>query len=139
MQNQRNKNGEDGVIHVLLVEDNPINQKVMGRMIDSLGGATVEAVDSGEAAIGKLEAESFDLVFMDLQLDGMDGIQTTEEIRKMRSAATDPKVPVIMLSGYSDRASEERARSAGADEYVLKPVDPDRLAEILERVRSASI
>lgn len=136
--NQSSGDGSRGM-RILLVDDNLINQKVMARMIQAVTEAEIASVDSGEAALEKLRGERFDLVFMDVQLDGMDGIEATEKIRGMNESATGPDVPVVMLSGYSDSESERRAKSAGATDYLMKPVDPGRLATLVKKVRSAPI
>lgn len=126
-------------IRVLLVEDNLINQKVISRIIEKLPDTAVQAVPSGEEAVERLEDEQFDLVLMDVQLDGMSGLETIEKIRAFERSATRADVPVAVLSGYSDAEQERKAKEAGADLYLLKPVDIEELKRLLEEVRSPSV
>ncbi|MFW6251542.1 MAG: response regulator [Alkalispirochaetaceae bacterium] len=126
-------------IRVLLVEDNLINQKVVTHIIDKLPETTVEAVSSGEEALTRLRSEQFDLVLMDVQLEGMSGLETIQSIRASEASATSSTVPVAVLSGYSDEEQERKAKDAGADRYLLKPVDIEELKELLEEIRSPSV
>lgn len=126
-------------IRILLVEDNLINQKVLGHMIDGLGSASAEAVESGEAALERLRSEPFDLVIMDMQLDGMSGPEAISEIRKLQGQATSGHIPVVVLSGYADPKKEQEARQAGANRYLLKPLAVEELQELLEAVRSTTV
>ncbi|MFP4301899.1 MAG: response regulator [Spirochaetaceae bacterium] len=126
-------------IRILLVEDNLINQKVVTHIIDKLAETTVAAVSSGEDALDRLASEQFDLVLMDVQLEGMSGLETIESIRASEAWATRSTVPVAVLSGYSDAEQERKAKDAGADRYLLKPVDIEELKELLEEIRSPSV
>ena len=118
-------------LQVLLVEDNLINQKVMTKLLESVGEAGIEAVETGEKALSRLQEDRFDLVFMDIQLEGIDGLEATRRIRALQSGATGNDVPVVILSGYSDEQTEDEARRAGANRYLLKPVSPQMLSSLL--------
>jgi CheY-like chemotaxis protein len=126
-------------IRILLVEDNLINQKVIAHMIGGISSAALESVESGEEAVKRLRNSPFDLVIMDMQLEGMSGAEATEEIRSLRETATSPDVPVVILSGYADSQKEAEAKEAGANRYLLKPLALEDLAELIEAARSSAI
>ncbi|MFW6215233.1 MAG: response regulator [Alkalispirochaetaceae bacterium] len=126
-------------VRILLVEDNLINQKVMGQILSKLPAVSLESVESGEDALELLCRERFDLVLMDLQLEGMSGIEAVRRIRELSDSATPRSVVVVILSGYSDREQQRLATLAGADGYMLKPVDTQLLAQLIEQVRSSTI
>ncbi|MFP4331144.1 MAG: response regulator [Alkalispirochaetaceae bacterium] len=126
-------------VRILLVEDNLINQKVMGQILSKLPAVSLESVESGEDALELLCRERFDLVLMDLQLEGMSGIEAVRRIRELSNSATPRSVVVVILSGYSDREQQRLATLAGADGYMLKPVDTQLLAQLIEQVRSSTI
>lgn len=129
----------DENIKILLVEDHLINQKVITHMIDKISNASVEAVSSGEEGLQRLRDSRFDLVLMDMQLEGISGLETIQAIRGFASGATPPDVPVAVLSGYSDAEKELEAKEAGANRYLLKPVDVEELRKLTEELRSASV
>ncbi len=126
-------------VRILLVEDNLINQKVMGQILSKRPAVSLESVESGEDALELLCRERFDLVLMDLQLEGMSGIEAVRRIRELSNSATPRSVVVVILSGYSDREQQRLATVAGADRYLLKPVDMQLLAQLIEQVRSSTI
>lgn len=104
---------------VLVVEDNPVNQLVMVNMLASLGAATVTA-DDGAAAIRVLDEESVDLVLMDCQMPGMDGLETTRYIRASTQAYA--QLPIIAVTANAMVEDRERCFRAGMNDYLSKPV-----------------
>ena len=111
-------------LSLLLVEDNSINQMVAGRLLES-AGATVDVVGSGAGALAALAASPgrFDAVLMDIQMPGMDGYETTREIR----ARLGLKLPVIAMTANALPADRERSLAAGMNDHVSKPLDIERL------------
>lgn len=114
---------------VLLVEDNDVNRDVVSEMIRRLGHH-VEAAADGEEALAMLARDRFDVVFMDVQLPGIDGLEAT---RRFRAAGGD--TPVIALTAHSTRSDAERCLAAGMKSVIVKPVDSDRLAQVIGEVR----
>ena len=114
---------------LLLVDDNEVNQIVAVELLESLG-LRVDVVSSGEDAIDAVVAGDHALVLMDCQMPGMDGYEATREIRRR---LPDRKLPIVAFTAHA--MSEERAKvlSAGMDDYLAKPIDPARLAEVLSR------
>jgi CheY-like chemotaxis protein len=115
---------------VLLVEDNPVNRLLAMALFKRLG-VTAEAVETGEAALEWLAARRFDLVFMDVRLPGLDGLETT---RRLRCAESDGRrVPVIALTANATAADKRACLAAGMDDFLVKPVDADSLADVIAR------
>ena len=118
---------------VLLVEDNPVNRKLAQRVLEKAGYG-VTAADSGPAALAALERDRFDLVLMDLQMPGMDGIETTARIRE-REGAAGGRMPVLALTAHAMPAQRERCLAAGMDGFLVKPVRAATLLEAVSRVQ----
>jgi CheY-like chemotaxis protein/HPt (histidine-containing phosphotransfer) domain-containing protein len=123
----------DGEARILVVDDNEVNRRLVGHLLDKLGYAWV-AVENGERALEVLGGESFDVVLMDLEMPVMDGYEAMGEIR--RGAAGRADVPVVALSAAAMLQDQRRALAAGADAHVAKPIDRDELREVLARLLS---
>lgn len=107
---------------VLLVEDNEVNREVIAEMIRRLGHE-VTLVSDGEEALFALARDEFDLIFMDVQLPGIDGLEATRRFR-----AAGGTTPIIALTAHSTRADAERCLAAGMRSVLVKPVDAAQLA-----------
>jgi signal transduction histidine kinase/CheY-like chemotaxis protein len=116
-------------LHVLIVEDNAVNTLVLQRRLDRLG-CTHRAAESGDAALDLLDRMRFDLILMDVQMPGRDGLETTSVIRE-REASTGVRTPIIALTAHALPSDRERCLAAGMDDYLTKPVDARALAEKL--------
>lgn len=112
---------------ILLVEDNPMNRRVSQFLLKAQGYIVDEARDAQEA-LGMLKARLPDLILMDLQLPGMDGYAATKLIKQ--DAAT-KDIPVVALTAYAMSGDAERAREAGCDGYITKPIDPDEFPKVV--------
>ncbi|MFW6177991.1 MAG: PAS domain S-box protein [Desulfohalobiaceae bacterium] len=110
---------------LLLVEDNALNQDIALRMLERTG-AQVTLAANGSEAVDKVAGSSFDLVLMDLQMPVMDGFQATRRIRD-----TQPELPIIALSAAVLEADRKRAREAGMDAHLGKPIDSSELYQAL--------
>ena len=115
---------------VLLVEDNPVNQKVGVRMLERIG-CTVDVVDRGEKAVKAVMTGRYSHVFMDLSMPGMDGLEATQEIRKLPSEIKQPII--IALTANATTGDRVKCLEAGMDDYASKPVDPKTLKILLDR------
>ena len=118
-------------LRILLVEDNAINQRVASAMLARLG-CRPDIVESGAAALQAVTAEDYDLIFMDLRMPDMDGIETTRRIRAALPPARAPHIFAMSASAFeSDRAA---CTEAGMDGFVSKPVSLEDLGATLKRV-----
>ncbi|MGH7027771.1 ATP-binding protein [Brevundimonas sp.] len=109
-------------LRVLLAEDNPINQRVV-QLILADHAAELIAVDDGAQAVAAFEAGAFDLVLMDMQMPGMDGLTATRALRAVEAARPSaPRTPILMLSANAMAEHRDAARAAGADLHLAKPV-----------------
>jgi two-component system, cell cycle response regulator DivK len=114
---------------VLLVEDNPHNRKIFSGMLAHAGFHVVEAED-GNQALAQAVAANPDLILMDLSIPGVDGWEVTRRLK------ADPKtqpIPIVALTAHAMRGDEERARQAGCDGYLSKPISPKRVVEEVKR------
>jgi CheY-like chemotaxis protein len=117
-------------LRILLAEDNLVNQKIAIRLLSSQGHS-VTIADDGRKALAALDAESFDIVLMDVQMPVMDGFEAVAEIRK-REKATGGHVTVIAMTAHTLKGDRERCLAAGMDGYVSKPIDKRQLFEVLD-------
>jgi signal transduction histidine kinase/DNA-binding NarL/FixJ family response regulator len=118
---------------VLVVEDNAVNRELMVAMLAKLG-QRAEFAHDGEQALERLASESFDLVFMDVQLPGIDGMEATRRIRAAgHLAASGGALPVIALTANAFVADRRDATAAGMDDFVAKPVRIDAIGAVLAK------
>lgn len=119
---------------ILVVEDQKMNQIFTEDLLSSYGHH-VELADNGEQALDILSKKSFDLVLMDIRMPGMDGIETTMRIRTADPLIMNPDIPVIGLSAHVITEKEmDRFRNAGFNQYVVKPVDFEKLFSAMQEV-----
>jgi CheY-like chemotaxis protein/HPt (histidine-containing phosphotransfer) domain-containing protein len=123
----------EGAMRILLVEDNAVNQRVALSMLEKFGHQ-VDTVDDGVAALKQLEAQCYDLVFMDCQMPVMDGYEATRRIRS-REKMTGRHVPVIAMTAHAMRGDRERCLECGMDDYIAKPVSPVHIRNALQKWR----
>ena len=114
----------------LLVEDNPVNAKVAGRLL-SLFGIEVELASDGRIALDKLASSAFDLVLMDCQMPNMDGYTATRKWREDESARGLPRLPIIAMTANAMVGDREKCLDAGMDDYLTKPLNRDLLQKTL--------
>jgi two-component system sensor histidine kinase/response regulator len=118
-------------LDVLVVEDNAVNQKLVGVLLKRMGhDATVVA--SGQAALRALKKRAFDLVLMDIQMPVMGGAEATARIRK-EECRTGRHIPIIAMTAHAMAGDREKALQAGMDDYVSKPIRFDDLRRAIER------
>ena len=108
---------------VLVVDDDPVVGASFKRVLSGKGYIVV-AAENGLDALAKMEGDKFDAVFTDLRMPGMDGLQVAENIK-----ATQPWIPVVLVTGYGSAANEARARAAGVVDFLRKPLSPDMIED----------
>lgn len=103
---------------VLVVEDNPANMTLSNFLLESVGHSVLKATDA-ETGLALAKTEQPDLILMDIQLPGMDGLRATA---LLKADATTRDIPVIALTALAMKGDEERIRAAGCDGYIAKPL-----------------
>ncbi len=114
---------------ILLVEDNLHNRKIFHGVLTHAGFRVLEASDGGEA-LATIKRTLPDLILMDLSIPVVDGWECT---RRLKADPTTRAVPIIALTAHAMRGDEERARHAGCDGYLSKPISPKRVVEEVKR------
>jgi len=117
---------------VLLVDDNPVNLLVADAALQSLG-ARVVAVDSGQAALDWLVNHQPDVILMDCEMPGMDGLETTRQIRLRERRDGRMATPIVAVTGNGHEDHLARCVPAGMNDFLGKPFDPSQLREVLQR------
>ena len=125
-------------LKVLIVEDNQHMRVLLRSLLNSVGIRDVHEAGSGGAALEILREKKCDLVLSDLVMNPVDGLEFTREIRSEKSI--NPFLPIIMITGYTEKHRVEAARDAGVTEFLAKPITPHslyaRIVEIVERPRA---
>ena len=117
-------------LSILLVEDNPVNQKVAATMLNKRGHSPVIA-SNGKEALGVLDRESVDLILMDVQMPEMDGFEATKLIRE-REKGNGEHIPIVAMTAHALTGDRERCLSAGMDSYISKPIRAEQLFTIIQ-------
>ncbi len=121
-------------LRILVVEDNPANQKLVCYILQKQG-YTVELANNGHEALEVLERSGpagVDLVLMDLQMPGMDGLSATGVIREKEKKSGD-RTPIVALTAHAMKGDFDRCLAAGMDGYISKPIQRDQLLQAIER------
>src|SRR5579864_725489 len=118
-------------LRVLVAEDNPVNQRLATRLLEKRGHR-VSVAGNGFEALAAWRKESFDLVFMDVQMPEMDGYEATAAIRK-EEKNSGGHVQVIALTAHAMKGDRDKCLAAGMDGYLSKPIRPQELDEVLEK------
>lgn len=113
---------------ILVVEDNLLNQEIILSLLESMGAKAV-CVGSGAEAIATVQQQKFDLILMDIQLPGMDGVEATARIRELIEGK---HLPIIAVTANALPGDREAYLAAGLDDYIAKPIEPAQLHRVLE-------
>jgi CheY-like chemotaxis protein/HPt (histidine-containing phosphotransfer) domain-containing protein len=124
--------GDTRQLRILVVEDNLVNQKLVIRMLEKMGHLCALA-QNGRAALKRLEAETFDLALMDVQMPEMDGLTATRKIRE-NETQTKSHLPIIAMTAHAIKGDRERCLEAGMDTYISKPVTSQGIAAAIAEV-----
>ena len=122
----------DRSLHILLAEDNRINQTVACRMLEKMGHSIV-VVNNGNEALSILAQRSFDLVLMDVQMPEMDGLTATKKLRDIEAMGL-LRMPIIAMTALAMNGDRERCLDAGMDGYISKPINSQELASAIAAV-----
>jgi|HubBroStandDraft_6_1064221.scaffolds.fasta_scaffold01962_10 two-component system sensor histidine kinase/response regulator len=122
---------------ILLVEDNPVNQRVAQRTLQNLA-AEVTIANNGAEALERIAAANFDAVLMDCQMPVMDGFTATRRIREMELSRGAKRLPIIALTANVMSEDREKCLAAGMDAHLGKPIEPAQVIEALSRFLKAA-
>ncbi len=114
-------------IQALIVDDSEINQLIINKMLEAIGVASINA-NSGEEALNILSENKIDLIFMDIQMPGMDGYQATKQIR---AEVENSDVPIIAVTANVTDEEEKRSKEAGMNAFLTKPIQPADIKQII--------
>jgi CheY-like chemotaxis protein len=128
---QKNRLPAGRSLHVLLAEDNGVNQILATKILEKLGHR-VTVVDDGRAAVEAAKSTRFDLIAMDIQMPELDGLQACRAIREWEQAGGG-HVPIIAMTAHAMKGDRERCIEAGMDGYVAKPIHTDELAAAIDQ------
>lgn len=123
---------------ILVVDDNPTNSKLVSFLLKA-AGYPVRSVASADEALAAVATEVPQLILMDLQLPGMDGLTLTRQLKRKPETQT---TVIVAFTAYAMLGDEERALAAGCDAYITKPIDtrtlPAKIRELLDQRREES-
>ncbi|MDO1502062.1 7TM diverse intracellular signaling domain-containing protein [Winogradskyella maritima] len=124
--------------HILVVEDNKMNQLVMRKMLGSVPNVTFVVVNNGQEALDALKTEVYDVILMDLQMPIMDGYEATEKIRSGFLGADIENLPIIAVTADAMQETKQRVFELGMNDYLTKPVDKALLFEKIHQTKYKS-
>jgi len=133
---QTRKRAKD--LRILLVEDNMVNQAVALGMLNKLGYAAQGATD-GKEALKTLSETDFDLVFMDVQMPILGGIEATHMIREGEARGRNKHVPIIAMTAHATKQDRQACLDAGMDDYIPKPISSQLISEAMNRTLSPAL
>ncbi|MCC5843081.1 MAG: PAS domain-containing protein [Verrucomicrobia bacterium] len=119
-------------LRILIVEDNPVNREVADAIFRKLGMSPVLVAD-GNQALEKLKSAPWDLVFTDLQMPGMDGLELLRTLRDPNSGNQNLTIPVIAMTAHAMHGDPERFQAKGMNDFIAKPVSPREIVRVITR------
>ncbi len=123
-------------LRVLLCDDNSINQKVASRILQQLGYEP-DLATNGREALDALHRKHYDLIFMDVMMPEMDGLEATRTIRKFQKEGTQPnfdsRIVIVAMTAQAMKGDREKCLDAGMDDYLAKPIRPNDVRTVIER------
>jgi signal transduction histidine kinase/CheY-like chemotaxis protein len=127
----------DRRLHVLLAEDNAVNQRLAASLLQRRGHKVTIAAN-GREALTAVTGQAFDVVLMDVQMPEMGGFEATAAIRALETQRGGLHLPIIAMTAHAMKGDRERCLAAGMDEYLTKPLDPRRLCALVEEMAGAA-
>jgi len=122
---------------VLLVEDNAANILVASALLEGLGYEAVKAAN-GVEALARLAEQSFDMALMDVQMEGMDGYETTRRYREIERQSGAARLPIIAMTAFVMAGDREKCLAAGMDDYLAKPINIALFEDLLDKYSVAA-
>ncbi len=122
---------DDSKWRILIVEDNEINQLVLGGLLKKLGDLEITCANNGALGFEEFKNKKFDIIFMDCQMPVMDGFAATRAIREYEGR--EKHTPIIAITANAMTSAKEECINAGMDEYITKPIEENKLKEIFQK------
>jgi DNA-binding NtrC family response regulator len=119
---------------ILVVDDDAVVGKSFGRVLSEKKGYVVTTVENAHEALKQIREQSFDVVFTDIKMPGMDGVELAERVK-----ASQPWTPVVIITGYGTTENEVRAKAAGVTEFMRKPLSPEMIEASAEHAMAPVI
>lgn len=123
---------QESSLKILVVEDYPMNQKVILQILKRLG-YNADVVNNGKESMTAYRLKSYDLIFMDCQMPEMDGYTATREIRKIEAANGNAHVPIIAMTANALKGDKEKCLESGMDDYISKPIKLKEVGDMITR------
>ncbi|MEM7620377.1 MAG: response regulator [Pseudomonadota bacterium] len=123
--------------HILVAEDNPINQELAYELLTELG-CQVDLADNGLVALKSVQRNDYDLIFMDWQMPAMDGLESTHRIRQHEKSNKKEPVPIIALTANAIAGDRDKCLTSGMDDYLSKPFTASDLHRMLDKYLKAT-
>ncbi|MBH0203476.1 MAG: response regulator [Nitrospira sp.] len=124
--------------HILLAEDNPVNQEIALLMLETLG-CSVTVAQNGREVVDQAQIVPYDLILMDCQMPEMDGFEATRAIRDWEQRSARPALPIVALTAHATPGDREQCLAAGMNDYISKPFSMDHLRVVLTSWLSLNI
>ncbi|KAJ5137723.1 CheY-like superfamily [Penicillium atrosanguineum] len=125
-------------LSILLAEDNGVNQKVAVRMLEKFNH-NVTVVENGLQSVNEVKKHRYDVILMDVQMPVMGGFEATGKIRNYEKANGLPRTPIVALTAHAMLGDREKCLAAGMDDYLPKPLDPNRMMQTIQKWSSMTI
>ena len=122
-------------LRILLAEDNPANQKLVTYILKDRGHS-IDVIDDGQQAIRMAQENRHDIILMDVQMPGMDGLEATKAIRAQEGGQR--RVPIIAMTAHAMKGDRERCLATGMDGYLSKPIDGHEMIALVESLATGS-
>jgi CheY-like chemotaxis protein len=118
-------------IRILVAEDNKINQKVLNRTLNRIGLEEIDIVDDGQKAVEAAASKAYDIIFMDLQMPVMDGLEATRIITRRRNENGQEFPKIVFLTAHALQDYQAQAADAGGDGFISKPFKIDIIRNLI--------
>jgi two-component system sensor histidine kinase/response regulator len=126
-------------IKVLIAEDNKINQKVLHRTLKRIGLEHVDIVENGQKAVNASASKAYDIIFMDLQMPVMDGLEATRIISARRNERNQTYPKIVFLTAHALQDYQDKAADAGGDGFISKPFKIDMIKDLIREFRLGTV
>ncbi|MCO5548018.1 hypothetical protein L7F22_001474 [Adiantum nelumboides] len=137
-KNVKESKASNKCLHILIVEDNPVNQRVAIKLLHKWGHTTVLA-GNGVEAVEQAVTQQFDIILMDVQMPVCDGFEATAKLREIERAQNKRHTPIVAMTAHAMMGDGEYCIAAGMDYYISKPLNAKKLQELLQYVATSSI